>query len=55
MIEISNYNDIEKNPLYCKDYLAEISIDCICNKTIGLDARTGLPIVDNEESEYTRE
>jgi hypothetical protein len=51
---MSNY-DKNDSPLYCNDCLADTEVDCICNKIIGLDARTGYPIVDDNESDESRE
>lgn len=54
IIGMSIYDNYSSR-FYCLDCLADTEADCICNKTIGRDAITGLPIVDDKESEASRE
>jgi hypothetical protein len=52
---MSNYDNIEDSSLYCKECLADTSVDCICKKILCYDARTGFPILEDEESDTSNQ
>jgi hypothetical protein len=54
-MKISNYDSEDGNLFYCPDCFADTEHDCICYKIIGCDAITGFPVVDNEETDDSRE
>jgi DTW domain-containing protein YfiP len=38
--------------LYCRDCFAAIESECLCNRIVGYDAETGVPIVDISDDEW---